>query len=94
MLFRSTSEKEAELTSSVYAMMDERTDDTSRTGLQMELGGLKGHLKIVREKTKGEFGCFRKDKRPRGITTGRQGSTTSQGQYQQQMPPQQRPLAY
>ena len=93
-LVQYTSEKEAELTSSVYAMMDERTDDTSRTGLQMELGGLKGHLKIVREKTKGEFGCFRKDKRPRGITTGRQGSTTSQGQYQQQMPPQQRPLAY
>lgn len=95
-LVQYTSEKETELTSGVYAMMDERTDDRSRTGLQMELGGLKGHLKVVRERTKGEFGCFRKERRPRG-QTNRQGSAASQaqgGHQQQPMSSQQRPLAY
>lgn len=88
-LVQYTSEKETELTSGVYAMMDERTDDQSRTGLQMELGGLKGHLKVVRERTKGEFGCFRRERRRQGTVSTR----PHQGQ-SQQMSPQQRPLAY
>lgn len=89
-LVQYTSEKETELTSGVYAMMDERTDDQSRTGLQMELGGLKGHLKVVRERTRGEFGCFRRERRRQGTVSNR----PHQGQSQQQVPPQQRPLAY
>ena len=90
-LVQYTSEKETELTSGVYAMMDERTDDQSRTGLQMELGGLKGHLKVVRERTKGEFGCFRRERsRARGTTV----SNRSHPGHGQQMPTQQRPLAY
>lgn len=57
-----TTQKASELQSQIYLALDERTDNAARTRLQEALPELRTTLKNLRDKTKGEFGCF---KRPR-----------------------------
>jgi len=67
-----TTEKASELQSSIYLVLDERTDSDARTRLQNELPEMRATLKKLREGTKGQFGCFKKERR--GRTEGRPGS--------------------
>lgn len=67
-LMQYTSEKQATLTSEIYAMLDEKTDNEARVRLQGELNELKATLKGLRDKTRWEFGAFRRE-RKRGMTT-------------------------
>jgi len=67
-----TTEKASELQSSIYLVLDERTDADARTRLQGELPEMRAALKKLREGTKGQFGCFKKDRR--GRNDGRPGS--------------------
>ncbi|KAL4781397.1 exocyst complex component Sec5-domain-containing protein [Aspergillus varians] len=46
--------------SQIYVELDRRTTHEARARLQSELGEMRGILKRLREKTKGEFACFRK----------------------------------
>lgn len=46
----------------VYALLDKGTDAQSRTRLQSELADMRGTLKRLREATKSEFACFRKER--------------------------------
>jgi exocyst complex component 2 len=48
--------------SQIYVELDQRTTHEARARLQSELGEMRGILKRLREKTKGEFACFRKTK--------------------------------
>ncbi|KAF2089658.1 hypothetical protein K490DRAFT_36884 [Saccharata proteae CBS 121410] len=62
-----TTEKASEVQSAIYLALDERTDNEARVRLQGELGELRVVLKKLREATKNEFACF---KRQRGVTKG------------------------
>lgn len=46
--------------SQIYVELDQRTSHEARARLQAELGEMRGVLKRLRERTKGEFACFRK----------------------------------
>ncbi|KAL3480300.1 exocyst complex component Sec5-domain-containing protein [Aspergillus californicus] len=46
--------------SQIYVELDRRTTHEARAKLQSELGEMRGILKRLRERTKGEFACFRK----------------------------------
>ncbi|KAL4900358.1 hypothetical protein BDW74DRAFT_162173 [Aspergillus multicolor] len=46
--------------SQIYVELDRRTTHEARARLQTELGEMRGILKRLRERTKGEFACFRK----------------------------------
>ncbi|KAL2824919.1 exocyst complex component Sec5-domain-containing protein [Aspergillus cavernicola] len=46
--------------SQIYVELDRRTTHEARARLQSELGEMRGILKRLRERTKGEFACFRK----------------------------------
>ncbi|OJJ49893.1 hypothetical protein ASPZODRAFT_59444 [Penicilliopsis zonata CBS 506.65] len=48
--------------SKIYVELDRRTTHEARTRLQDELGEMRGVLKRLRERTKGEFACFRKSR--------------------------------
>jgi exocyst complex component 2 len=52
--------------SQIYLELDRRTNNDARTKLQAELGEMRGILKRLRERTKGEFACFRKVRPPIG----------------------------
>ena len=71
-----TTEKTSELQSQIYLVLDERTDHDARTKLQGELPEMRATLKKLREGTKGQFGCFKKDRR------GRSERPTSRGNRQ------------
>lgn len=75
-----TTEKASELQSSIYLVLDERTDAEARTRLQGELPEMRAVLKRLREGTKGQFGCFRRERRVR--SEARPGSSRSAGQGQ------------
>ncbi|KAF1350192.1 exocyst complex component Sec5-domain-containing protein [Delphinella strobiligena] len=60
-----TTEKASELQSQIYLVLDERTDGEARSRLQGELPEMRSILKRLRESTKGEFGCFKKERRGR-----------------------------
>ncbi|KAF2435476.1 hypothetical protein EJ08DRAFT_625967 [Tothia fuscella] len=60
-----TTEKAADIQSAIYVALDERTDNEARLKLQDELQEMRGALKRLREATKVEFVCF---KRQRGHT--------------------------
>ncbi|KAI7339374.1 exocyst complex protein [Hortaea werneckii] len=69
-----TTDKAGEIQSQIYLCLDERTDDEARKRLQGELPEMRGVLKRLREGTKGEFGCFRRERRGRAETgKGREG---------------------
>jgi len=53
----------SELQSGIYAELDSRTDDDARASLQGELPDMRNLLKKLREASKAEFACFRKQKR-------------------------------
>lgn len=52
--------------SQIYVELDRRTTNEARTRLQAELGEMRGVLKRLRERTKGEFACFKKPKNGTG----------------------------
>lgn len=58
-----TTDKASQTQSSIYVVLDERTDNDARMSLQNELPEMRAILKRLKEGTRGEFGCFRK---PRG----------------------------
>jgi len=60
-----TTDKASETQSAIYVALDERTDNEARLRLQDELQEMRGALKRLREATRVEFGCF---KRQRGHT--------------------------
>lgn len=60
-----TTDRAGEVQSQIYLALDERTDNDARSKLQGELPAMRGILKGLREKTKGEFGCFRRERRGR-----------------------------
>ncbi|KAL2006392.1 hypothetical protein VTN00DRAFT_9060 [Thermoascus crustaceus] len=53
-------EEASSIQSQIYLELDRRTNNEARTKLQAELGEMRGILKRLRERTKGEFACFRK----------------------------------
>ena len=60
-----TTEKASEVQSQIYLVLDERTDQEARARLQGELPEMRATLKRLREGTKGQFGCFRRERRGR-----------------------------
>ncbi|WPG97422.1 exocyst complex component sec5 [Acrodontium crateriforme] len=60
-----TTDRAGEVQSQIYLALDERTDDEARKQLQGELPEMRAILKRLREGTKGEFGCFKKERRGR-----------------------------
>ncbi|KAJ5147225.1 hypothetical protein N7526_000577 [Penicillium atrosanguineum] len=48
--------------SQIYVELDRRTTNEARTKLQAELGEMRVVLKRLRDRTKGEFACFRKSR--------------------------------
>ncbi|KAF2768260.1 hypothetical protein EJ03DRAFT_383454 [Teratosphaeria nubilosa] len=65
-----TTDRAGDLQSQIYLALDERTDEDARRRLQGELPEMRGVLKRLREGTKGEFGCFRRERRGRGVGGG------------------------
>ncbi|KAH0143545.1 exocyst complex protein, partial [Aureobasidium melanogenum] len=76
-----TTEKASEIQSRIYLVLDERTDADARTRLQAELPEMRAILKRLRESTKGQFGCFRRERRARSERPGssRSGGTAGNG---------------
>lgn len=66
-----TTERASEVQGQIYLALDERTDDEARKRLQECLGEMRGVLKRLREGTRGEFGCFRRERRGRAGESGR-----------------------
>jgi exocyst complex component 2 len=64
------SEKASDLQAKVYVALDERTDNDARMKLQAELQEMRNTLKRLRESTRVEFGCFKKQ-RSQTVTKGR-----------------------
>lgn len=60
-----TTERASETQSQIYMVLDERTDQDARMKLQGELPEMRAVLKKLRESTKGQFGCFKKERRGR-----------------------------
>lgn len=67
-----TTDRASEVQSQIYLVLDERTEQDARARLEGELPEMRGVLKRLREGTKGQFGCFRREKHNRG---GRAGSS-------------------
>ena len=61
-----TTKKAGEIQGEIYQALDERTDNEARHQLQSGLPEMKAILKRLRERTKGEFGCFRRVRKRRG----------------------------
>lgn len=53
-------EEASSIQSQIYLELDRRTNNDARTKLQTELGEMRSILKRLRERTRGEFACFRK----------------------------------
>ncbi|PHH69920.1 hypothetical protein CDD80_6372 [Ophiocordyceps camponoti-rufipedis] len=58
-----TTDRASELQSQIYAELDGRTDNDARARLQSELPEMRSVLKRLREASRNEFACFRKQKR-------------------------------
>ena len=56
----------AEVQSAVYAELDRVTEPGAQARLSKELPEMRGVLKRLREATRSEFACFRKEKREKG----------------------------
>lgn len=59
-----TTERAGEVQSQIYQQLDKGTDNDARQNLQRELPQMRQALKMLRESSKSEFACFRKQKRP------------------------------
>ncbi|KAI4176133.1 MAG: hypothetical protein LQ343_001177 [Gyalolechia ehrenbergii] len=57
-----TTAKASKLQSQVYQELDQRTDNSARMRLQNELPEMRAILKKLREGTRGEFACFKKQR--------------------------------
>ncbi|KAJ5578252.1 uncharacterized protein N7459_007216 [Penicillium hispanicum] len=55
-----STEEASNIQSQIYVELDRRTTNEARTKLQAELGEMRVVLKRLRDRTKGEFACFRK----------------------------------
>lgn len=64
-------EEASNVQSQIYVELDRRTTNEARTKLQAELGEMRVVLKKLRDRTKGEFACFRK---PRSAGTNPKAS--------------------
>jgi exocyst complex component 2 len=64
------SEKTSDLQAKVYVVLDERTDNDARQELQGELQEMRNTLKRLRETTRVEFGCFKRQ-RTQTVSKGR-----------------------
>lgn len=53
-------EEASNVQSQIYVELDRRTTNEARTKLQAELGEMRVVLKKLRDRTKGEFACFKK----------------------------------
>ncbi|EEP78796.1 conserved hypothetical protein [Uncinocarpus reesii 1704] len=53
-------EAAGQIQSQIYLELDRRTNNEARAKLQAELGEMRGVLKRLRERTRGEFACFKK----------------------------------
>lgn len=73
-----TTDRAREVQSQIYLALDERTDNDARAKLQGELPEMRGILKKLREGTKGQFGCFRRERRGRR-DGGSGGAVAAQG---------------
>lgn len=60
-----TTEAASATQTEIYQVLDGKTDNEARERLQQELGRLRGVLKALREGTRVEFSCFRREKRAR-----------------------------
>lgn len=58
-----TSEAASQTQSDIYQVLDRKTDNRARVRLQDELGGLRKTLKGLREGTRVQFACFRRERR-------------------------------
>ena len=58
-----TTDRASELQSQIYQELDGRTDNDARARLQSELPEMRSVLKKLREASKNEFACFKKQKR-------------------------------
>lgn len=55
-----TTARASEVQGRIYLALDERTDNDARQRLQDELPEMRAILKRLRERTRGEFACFKK----------------------------------
>lgn len=55
-----SSDEASNIQSQIYVELDRRTTNEARTKLQAELGEMRVVLKRLRDRTKGEFACFKK----------------------------------
>ncbi|OOQ82848.1 Exocyst complex component Sec5 [Penicillium brasilianum] len=55
-----STDEASNIQSQIYVELDRRTTNEARTKLQSELGEMRVVLKRLRERTKGEFACFKK----------------------------------
>lgn len=65
------SDKASEMQAKVYVALDERTDNDARLKLQNELQEMRSTLKRLREKTRVEFGCFKRERMGKSGTQGK-----------------------
>jgi exocyst complex component 2 len=70
-----TTDRAGDIQSQIYLALDEKTDEDARRRLQGELPEMRGVLKRLRESTKGEFGCFRRERRGRTPGAGSSGGS-------------------
>jgi exocyst complex component 2 len=57
-----TTDKASETQNAIYVALDKRTDNEARVKLQDELQEMRAALKKLREKTRTEFACFKRNK--------------------------------
>jgi exocyst complex component 2 len=57
-----SNDEASNIQSQIYVELDRRTTNEARTKLQAELGEMRVVLKRLRDRTKGEFACFRKSR--------------------------------
>ncbi|KAI9695078.1 MAG: hypothetical protein M1820_008940 [Bogoriella megaspora] len=57
-----TTEKASDLQGQIYKVLDERTDNEARGSLQRELADMRATLKKLKERTRGEFACFKRQR--------------------------------
>jgi len=60
-----TTDRASEMQSHIYQELDKRTDNDARTRLQSELPEMRAVLKRLREASRSEFACFKKERRAR-----------------------------
>ncbi|KAJ5082497.1 hypothetical protein N7532_011540 [Penicillium argentinense] len=70
-----STEEASNIQSQIYVELDRRTTNEARIKLQAELGEMRVVLKRLRDRTKGEFACFRKSRSGGG--TGSKSSTAT-----------------